>query len=188
MSGDRIPEDHARELADCFAACAPGLFGYACVLTRGDRALAEDLVQVTFIAAARQWSLMRCLCDAQRRRWLRTTVGNLAVSAFRRNEAFRDRLPQLEALYRAPPADTHAQALLGIALERWWQIIQGLPPQQHAVAVMRWLFGMKNSEIAARVGIAEGTVAAHVSAVRGKLKAGLGRYDPFGGDEEGASS
>ncbi|MGH3224477.1 MAG: RNA polymerase sigma factor [Streptosporangiaceae bacterium] len=188
MSGDRIPEDHARELADCFAACAPGLFGYACVLTHGDRALAEDLVQVTFIAAAGQWPRVRCLCQAQRRSWLRTTAGNLAVSAFRRNEAFRDRLPQLEERYRPPPADTHAQALLGIALERWWQIIQGLPPQQHAVAAMRWLFGMSNSEIAARLGIADGTVAAHVSAVRAKLTAGMGPYHPFGGDEEGASS
>jgi RNA polymerase sigma factor (sigma-70 family) len=133
---------------------------------------------------------VRRLCQAQRRSWLRTTAGHLAVSAFRRNEAFRDRLPQLEALYRPPPADTHAQALQAIALERWWQVIQGLPPQQHAVAVMRWLLGMKASEIAARLGIADGTVAAHLSAVRAKLKAGMGRYDPFGGeqDEEGTSS
>jgi DNA-directed RNA polymerase specialized sigma24 family protein len=50
---------------------------------------------------------------------------------------------------------------------------------------MRWLLGMKNSEIAARLDIADGTVAAHLSAVRGKLKAGIGRYDPFGGGEEG---
>jgi DNA-directed RNA polymerase specialized sigma24 family protein len=66
VSGGRIPADHAQELADCFAACAPGLFGYACVLTRGDRALAEDLVQVTFIAAAEHWPTVRCLCQAQR--------------------------------------------------------------------------------------------------------------------------
>jgi RNA polymerase sigma factor (sigma-70 family) len=187
VSDDRIPEDHARELADCFAATAAGVFGYACVLTRGDRALAEDLVQVTFIAAARQWPRVRCLCQAQRARWLRTTAGNLAVSAFRRNQAFRDRLPLLEPRYRPPPADTHAQALQAIALERWWQIVQGLPPQQHAVAAMRWLFGMTNSQIAARLGIADGTVAAHISAVRGKLRAGMGPYDPFGSDEEGPS-
>ena len=48
-----------------------------------------------------------------------------------------------------------------------------LPPQQHAVAVMRWLFGMKNSEIADELGIASGTVAAHVFAVRAKLRAAL---------------
>lgn len=188
MSDGRIPVDHARELADCFAACVAGLFGYACVLVCSDCALAEDLVQLTFIAAAEHWPTVRCLCQAQRVSWLRTTAGNLAVSAFRRNQAFRDRLPLLEARYRPPPADTHAQAMQAIALERWWQIVQGLPPQQHAVAAMRWLLGMNNCQIAARLGIADGTVAAHVSAVRGKLTAGMGPYDPFGSDEEGPSS
>ena len=122
MSGGRMPADHAQELADCFAEYAPGVFGYVCVLTRGDRALAEDLVQVTFIAAAENWPMVRCLCQAQRVSWLRTTAGNLAVSAFRRNQAFRDRLPVLEARYRPPAADTHIQAMHAVALERWWQI------------------------------------------------------------------
>ena len=144
--------------------------------------------KLTFIAAAEHWPTVRGLCQAQRVSWLRTTAGNLAVSAFRRNQAFRGRLPLLEARYRPPPADTHAQAMQAIALERWWQIVQGLPPQQHAVAAMRWLLGMNNCQIAARLGIADGTVAAHVSAVRGKLTAGMGPYDPFGSDEEGPSS
>jgi RNA polymerase sigma-70 factor, ECF subfamily len=187
MSGDTIPKDHAEELGDCFAAHARGLFGYACALTRGDHALADDLVQSAFMAAARQWSTMRCLRDAQRLRWLQTTVGHLAISGFRRNEAFGDRLPQLEAVSRPPPADTHADAVSAIALQRCWEIIQALPPQQHAVAVMRWLLGMTNSQIAARLDIADGTVAAHLSAVRGKLKAALGPYDPFG-SEDGPSS
>ncbi len=187
MSGDHIPKDHAEELGECFAAHARGLFGYACALTRGDHALADDLVQSTFIAAARQWAIMRCLRDAQRLRWLHTTVGNLAISGFRRNEAFGNRLPRLEAASRPPPADTHAQAISGIALERCWRIIQALPPQQHVVAVMRWLLGMSNTEIAAALDIADGTVAAHLSAVRGKLKAGLGPYDPFDSEDGPAS-
>src|ERR1700758_4934514 len=106
MPGGKIPKDHADEVAACFAAHARGLFGYACILTRGDRALADDLVQSAFMAAARQWPTMRCLRDAQRVRWLHTTVGNLAISVFRRNDAFRDRLPQLEVLYRPATADT----------------------------------------------------------------------------------
>ncbi len=187
MNDDRIPKEYADELGDCFAAHAPRLFGYACALTRGDQALADDLVQSTFVAAARQWSTMRCLCDAQRWCWLQTTVGHLAVSSFRRNGALGDRLPRLEARSRPAPADTHADALSAIALQRCWQTIQDLPPQQHAVAVMRWLFAMTNSEIAARLGIAAGTVAAHLSTVRGKLKAALGPYDPFG-SEDGPSS
>jgi RNA polymerase sigma-70 factor (ECF subfamily) len=187
VSSDQIPRDYADELGDCFARYASGLFGYACVLTRGDRALAEDLVQSTFTAAARQWSTVRCLQDAQRLCWLHTTVGHLAITTFRRNGAFRDCLSRAEVRYRPPSPDTHAEAMSGIAVERCWRTIQALPPQQHAVAVMRWLFGMTNSEIAAQLGLAAGTVAAHLYAVRSKLKAGLGPYDPFG-DGEGAPS
>jgi DNA-directed RNA polymerase specialized sigma24 family protein len=46
---------------------------------------------------------------------------------------------------------------------------------------------MTTSEIAAALQIAEGTVAAHLSAVRAKLRAGLGPYDPFGGEDGGSS-
>ena len=128
--------------------------------------------------------LLRDLCQAQRLRWLHTTIGNLAISTFRRHRAFGDRLPRLEAASRSAPADTHAQAVSVIALERCWRAIEALPPQQHAVAVMRWLFAMTNSQIAATLDIADGTVAAHLSAVRRKLKAALGPYDPFGSEEE----
>jgi glucose-6-phosphate 1-dehydrogenase len=49
-------------------------------------------------------------------RWLQTlSIGNLAISVFRRNDAFRDRLPQLEVLHPPPSADTHADAVSGIA-------------------------------------------------------------------------
>ena len=184
MSSDKIPKEQAEELADCFAAHAKGLFGYACTLTRGDRTLADDLVQSTFMAATMHWPTVRALRDFQRLRWLQTTIGNQAISAFRRNEALRDRLPKLEALYRPQVANTHAEALSAVALERCWQTILDLPPQQHAVAVMRWLFGMKNSEIQAHLGIAGGTVGAHISTVRSKLRSNLGPYDPFGDDGE----
>jgi RNA polymerase sigma-70 factor, ECF subfamily len=187
MRGGKIPKDHAEEVADCFTAYAQDLFGYACVVTRGDSALADDLVQSAFMEAARQWPTVRCLRDAQRVRWLQTTVSYQAISMFRRNEALRECLPRLEPAYRAPPPDTDAEAVSGIALERCWRAIQALPPHQHAVAVMRWLLAMTNTEIAAELGIAVGTVAAHLSAVRAKLRASLGPYDPFG-DGEGASS
>ena len=188
VSEARIPKDQVGELADCFVSYARGLFGYACVLTRGDRALADDLVQSAFVAAAGQWVMVRGLNEPQRLSWLRTTIGNLAVSTFRRNSAFRDRFPAVEAIYRPLASDTHADALSAMALERCWQAMLALPPQQHLVAVMRWLFAMKNTEIAAQLGISGGTVAAHLSQVRAKLRAELGPYDPFGADEDGASS
>jgi RNA polymerase sigma-70 factor (ECF subfamily) len=188
VSDDKISEGHAEELAECFAVFASRLFGYACVLTHEDRALSDDLVQATFMAAARQWSTLRSYTDARRFGWLRTTIGYLAISAFRRNKAFRDRLEQLEAKYRPPVADTDAEALSAIALERCLKAIKTLPPQQHIIAEMRWLQAMNSTEIAEQLGLARGTVAAQLYTVRRKLKADLGPYDPFGEDEGGASS
>ena len=57
-------------------------------------------------------------------------------------------------------------------------------PRQKVVALMRWQHRMKASEIAAELGVAEGTVHAHLHSARGKLVAGLKRYYPFGRDNE----
>ena len=189
MNDGRISPHHAEELAECFAAHARELFGYACFLARGDRALAEDLVQAAFEAATRAWCTLRFLADGQRRCWLRTTLANIAVSGFRREAAFRDRLPRIEARYRKIPADTAAQAFSSIALERCWQIIRAMPERQHAVAVMRWQQDLKEGEIAAALGMAEKTVSAHLHRARRRLIAQLGRDHPFAdGDAEGTSS
>src|ERR1700753_1841837 len=76
VSEARIPKDQVGELADCFVSYARGLFGYACVLTRGDRALADDLVQSAFVAAAGQWVMVRGLNEPQRLSWLRSALGH----------------------------------------------------------------------------------------------------------------
>jgi RNA polymerase sigma factor (sigma-70 family) len=186
---ERICPRDAGELAACFAAHAGGLFGYACVLARGDRAVADDLVQAAFEAAARQWGILRCLAEGQRRAWLRATVANIAVSGFRREAAWRDRLPRIEARYRKAPVDIAALAFSSIVLERCWQIIQDMPARQHAVASLRWQQGMKQAEIAAALGMTEKTVSAHLSQARQRLIAQLGRDYPFGSDDgEGSSS
>jgi RNA polymerase sigma-70 factor (ECF subfamily) len=185
----RITPHDAAELGACFEAHASRLFGHACVLARGDRALADDLVQATFEAAARVWQTLRGLAEEQLRGWLRSTLANIAASGFRREAAFRDRLPQIEARYRETQADPSEQAFSAIALERCWRIIREMPKGQHVVAVLRWQLGMKEAEIAAVLGIAESTVGAHVHQARRKLIEGLGADHPFARDDpEGASS
>ena len=188
MGEERISARDAGELATFFAAEAGDLFGYACVLGRGDRALADDLVQAAFEAAGRAWQTLRCLTADQRRGWLRATLANIAVSGFRREAALRDRLPRIEARYRTPAADTSEQALSSITLERCWRIIAAMPDRQHAVALLRWQQDMKESEIAAALGMAEKTVSAHLHRARRKLIAQLGPDYPFTGGMEGGSS
>ena len=61
--------------------------------------------------------------------------------------------------------------------------------RQKEIALMRWQDRMKATEIAAALGVAEGTVHAHLRTARGKLVAGLERYYPFGRDDgKGAAS
>lgn len=175
------PRDVA-ELSDFFAAHDRWLFGHACVRTRGERELAADLVQDTFEAAARAWAMLRGHDGGRQRAWLLGTLANKDVSEFRRQEAFRRRQPDIQARYQATAADTAAAALNAIALERAREIISAMPPRQQAVALMRWQDRMRAGEIAAALGVAEGTVHAHLHAARGKLIAGLAPYYPFGQD------
>jgi RNA polymerase sigma-70 factor, ECF subfamily len=195
----RITPHDAAELAACFKAHASRLFGHACVLARGDRALADDLVQATFEAAARVWQTLRGLAEEQLGGWLRSTLANIAASGFRRDAAFRDRRPQIEARYRGTQADPSEQApseqapseqaLSAITLERCWRIIREMPKGQHVVAVLRWQLGMKEAEIAAVLGIAESTVSAQLHQARRNLIEQLGPDHPFARDDpEGGSS
>jgi RNA polymerase sigma factor (sigma-70 family) len=207
VSEGRISPREAEELAACFRAYARDLFGYACVLTRRDRAMAEDLVQAAFEAAAEAWHVLGDLTEEQRRGWLWRMLASIAVDGFRRETASRDRLPRIEALYQkiqadppeqappeqappeqAPPEQAPPeQALSSIALERCWRIIQGLPQRQHAVALLRWQLDMKESEIAQVLGMNEKTVRVHLYRVRRKLLLQVGTDHPFDGDDpEGA--
>jgi RNA polymerase sigma-70 factor, ECF subfamily len=185
----RIPQRHAAELSAFFAAHDRWLFGHACVRTRGDRELAADLVQDTFEAAARTWATLRGHAEDRQRAWLLGTLANKDISDFRRKQAFRRRQPDIQARYQAAAADTAAQALSAIALERAREIIGEMPPRQQEIALMRWQDRMKATEIAAALGVAEGTVHAHLHTARGKLVAGLEQYYPFGRDDgKGAAS
>ena len=104
-------------------------------------------------------------------------------------QAFRRRQPDIQARYQPAAADTAAQALSAIALERAREIIGEMPPRQQEIALMRWQDRMKATEIAAALGVAEGTVHAHLHTARGKLVAGLEPYYPFGRDDgKGAAS
>jgi RNA polymerase sigma factor (sigma-70 family) len=194
----RITPHDAAELAACFQAHASRLFGHACVLARGDQALADDLVQATFEAAARVWQTLRGLAEEQLQGWLRSTLANIAAGGFGGEAAFRDRRPQIEARYRdtqadpseqAPSEQAPSEALSAIALERCWQIIREMPEGQHVVAILRWQLGMKEAEIAAILGIAESTVSAQLHQARRKLIEQLGPDHPFSRDDpEGGSS
>lgn len=189
MGDARISPHDAAELEACFTAHARDLFGFACTLARGDLALADDLVQAAFEAAALAWQTLRSLGDQQLRSWLRSTLANIAVEGFRREAAVQDGPPRIEVRYRETPHDPTDHAFSPIALERCWRIIQGQPQRQHTVALLRWRLDMKEAEIAAVLGIPGDTVSAMLYQARRTLIAQLGPDRPFIRDDtEGAAS
>ena len=184
----KIAASHVMELSGFFRAHDQWLFGHACVRTHGDRELAADLVQDTFEAAARAWPALREHDTGRQRAWLLATVANKNISAFRRTEAFRRRLPDIHVRYQPTAADTEAQALNTIALRRAREIIEGLPPRQRQIALMRWQDHRTTAEIAAELGLAKGTVHAHLHTARRTLTAGLERYYPFAKNAKNAQN
>ena len=168
-----MSDDKHRELADCFAAQARDLFGYACILARGNEAQAGNLVQGAFEAGCRAWQVVRGLDEEQRCAWLRGTLVTTAVTGFRREATLPDRLPHLEDCRRKNQAEPVEQAFSPSVLERCWRIIQDLPEWPHAVALLHWHLDMKEAEIAAAVDKAEQTVSADLDRVRRSLIAQL---------------
>jgi RNA polymerase sigma factor (sigma-70 family) len=189
VGDDQITPHDADELDRCFEAHAARLFGHACVLARGDRGLAEDLVQATFEAAGRAWLTLRGLTEEQLRGWLWSTLAQIAASGLRREAGFRGRPPRIEVRYRKAPAGPGEPAFPSITLERCWRVILQMSEPQYTVAVFRWQLDMKEAEIAAALGLAERTVDALLDRARRKLIAQLGPDHPFIRDDpEGASS
>jgi DNA-directed RNA polymerase sigma subunit (sigma70/sigma32) len=101
----RIPRHHVAELSRFYEAHDRWLFGHAWVRTRGDRDLAEDLVQDTFEAAARAWATLRGHAESRQRAWLLGTLANKDVTEFRRKEAFRPQLGEYLAQQHAAGYD-----------------------------------------------------------------------------------
>ncbi|MCR6689140.1 sigma-70 family RNA polymerase sigma factor [Cellulomonas sp.] len=143
------------------------LFGYAYLLT-GDRPAAEDLVQEALVrtfarrrtgftpddaeAYVRRAILTVYLDDARRRRrW--TGVRHLLG---RHDEPGGDPAPAVGAVL-------DVQAALAT-----------LAPQERAAAVLRWCEDLTVPEVAARMGLAVGTVKRYLSTAGHKLEARLG--------------
>ncbi|MGW1716118.1 RNA polymerase sigma factor [Streptomyces sp. NPDC002156] len=185
-----IPREWRAELERCHRDHARRLFGHVLLFTQRDKQTTEDVVQETFQAAAVNWGRIRQLEPGSLAGWLFGTASNIAIDHFRSNErARRHQADVWSRLYQAPPQDTCHSALTEAALKHCWDAIEQMPPRQHAAALLRWRCGYSYREISGILGMAEGTVSAHISTARKTLIDKVGPYLPFSLDkpQEGGS-
>ena len=139
--------------------------------TTGSWSEAEDLTQEAFLAAYRKW---REVAEYERPdAFVRRVVANKQVSGVRR------RVRESAALERLRPVDAIDAEEADPA---FWHAVRRLPVRQRHVVALRYLDDRSVADIAAVLGIAEGTVKAHLHAARQRLAAVLGADI----DEEGS--
>jgi RNA polymerase sigma-70 factor (sigma-E family) len=130
----------------------------------GERALAEDLVAEAFARAWASWPTVRR--HPAPRAWVVRTALNTRVSWWRRRRRETGLAAVPDDTAAGPPEDHELDpALLAV--------LRGLPRRQREVVVLRVFLDLDTRTTAAALGIAEGTVSAHLSravaTVRGHL-------------------
>jgi RNA polymerase sigma factor (sigma-70 family) len=140
------------------------------VLGRAD--LAEEATQQTFIQA---WQAAdRLDVDRDPAPWLATIARRAAIDIHRR-ESRRAATP-LDSVATDDPAVVTLPPDLG-SLDAVWQVrraIEALPPEEATIARMQHLDGLTHSEIAAKLGLAIGTVKSRSHRAHGRLANLLG--------------
>ena len=184
MSGTGDPELEDSPLADgeleeLFKRFAGNVYRYAMSrLTRGDHTRSEDIVQDTFVAAAAAWAEVGTLLPGEQEAWLLRVALNKAVDFWRRSNRVTPGLDPITDTLRAPDDVCH-QALCAIALRECWNIIEGMPPRQQQVALLRWREGRNTGDIATRLKINQSTVRVHLNKARQQLRHKVGSAVPF---------
>jgi RNA polymerase sigma-70 factor (ECF subfamily) len=125
----------------------------AVVASVGDRALAEDLVAEAFARAWASWR--RVSRHAAPRAWVVRTALNEGVSRWRRR-----RFESLGATEEQRTLDAEDEETLDTAL---LEALRRLPVRQREVIALRVFLDLDTEATARHLGIAPGTVTAHLS-------------------------
>jgi RNA polymerase sigma-70 factor, ECF subfamily len=129
------------------------------VLVLGDRAAAEDVAQDAYLRAFRSWDRFDGV-DA--RAWLYTIALRLAINEQRRHRRWLAAVRGTEPRPWSVPSDPDL-----------WAAVERLDVRTRAALLLNAVDGYRQREIAAMLGVAEGTVASWLSRGRAALRADL---------------
>jgi RNA polymerase sigma-70 factor (ECF subfamily) len=157
----------ADRLAGLFDRHYQRLYGLARRLA-GSAGDAEDLVQETFLRAARATVP---LGSTQEEAWLVRVLVNIRRDQWRRT-AVRDR----HARAIASPSSTASDEATFVARATVWRALDALPPRRRAVVVMHELEELPIRQVAMLLGITSVTARWHLSKGRRQLANVLGAH------------
>jgi RNA polymerase sigma factor (sigma-70 family) len=139
----------------------------AVLLATRDRPRAEDAVQETFTRAYRDWERIRD--HPNQRAWVVRVALNSHRSMWRR--LWREAAVPPPDVAAAPTEDRFDEALIG----RVWSV----PRRQREVVALRILLDQSTEQTSAALGIAPGTVTAHLHRALTSLRRGLEEIGPL---------
>jgi RNA polymerase sigma-70 factor (ECF subfamily) len=158
-------------MAELFDRHYDRLVGYLYRLTLGDRALAEDLAQETFLRALR--ALGSFQPGLPFKPWLYAIASNAARNHLSRAELRRVDALAPESTIAAAEPDAESAVIAAQAARAVTSALSALPPHQREVLLMFYYLDLTLAEIAEALAIPVGTVKSRLSLGRERLRAAL---------------
>lgn len=159
--------DRDKEFYAAFVSARYSSLYRTAYLLTGDHHTAEDVVQSALIKVYVSWRRVRAANRSES--YARRIVVNEVVSLHRRRWTHEVRSDRPDELARAGSHAGPEEAV--VATHAAWVALATLTPRQRAVLVLRYYEDMSETEIAATLGIAAGTVKAHAHAALVALRA-----------------
>lgn len=144
---------------------------------------AEDVLSDSCVALIRVLEKLKTMNDGERRRYIATTVRNMALNHWRRSQrekAMFQTYENEEDDRRAAVPSSEQRILLQEELRLVREAMKGLTPREKDLLRMKYGEGKRNAEIAEALGLSVSSISQYVSRARARLKATL--YE--GGAEE----
>ena len=154
-----------RQLVEQYQAA---VYRLALRMCGGDAALAEDAAQEAFVAAWR--GLPRFRGDSRFSTWLYRLTTNAAIDCLRREKRHRD-ADDLDGVELPDGGDTPQESAerseTQAAVRRALSV---LSEEHRQVLLLRYMQELDYSEIAAALGVSEGTVKSRINRAKARLK------------------
>jgi RNA polymerase sigma-70 factor (ECF subfamily) len=163
---DVKPGDPPGRLSSFFDAALDVVYPYLSRRCAGDRSLAEDLTQETFVRAVR--TLQRGEIDRLTIGWMVTSAQHRLIDHYRRESRRTRLLRLLPALDSEQSCDDLEDSVLKREAVTGW--LDRLPPDQRLVVVLHHIDDLSVRDVAARTGRSERAVESSLARARRTLR------------------